>query len=313
MAPSDEENAEQFKLISLESNSIKPMAAKAKQAYNTYLKEDEEAPVQKSSMIINEDAPPQPPPKQQEPIKPKEQPKQQPRKPPPKEAFDDEEDDEEVDLSNTSHNIEELKETLSVLFENFIGTVSAIAVKIGSLLMKPTMFVVNIVVKVVSVPLGLINKFFTFIAKKLVKSSKKSKGKKEELIQEVVEQKPQVKLANFNDMIELNIIFTDNYKKNLYHKNPDSVYKLSKMEEELISANAIESIKECAEFTLELPPAQSGVYAGIPIHEIMTNATKEDVYTFLGFVKAFPGKYIAKSWKISETFATWLINNAPIG
>jgi len=313
MAPSNEENPDQFKLISLENNSIKPVAAKAKQAYNNYLKEDEEnASSQKSSIVINEDLS-QNQVQKQEPIKPKEQPKQQVKKQAPVVEEYEEEEYEEVDLSNTSHNIQELKETLSILFDNFVGTVSAVAMKIGSVLMKPTMFVVNIVVRVLSVPLGYMNRFFSFLAKKLIKKSKKSKSKKEENTEEVVEVKKEIKLAGFNEMIELNIIFTDNYKKVLYHKTSDSAYKLSRMEEELVSANAIESIKECSEFTLELPPAESGIYAGIPIHEIMSNVTKEDIYTFLGFVKSFPGKYIAKSWKISETFATWLINNAPTG
>lgn len=121
------------------------------------------------------------------------------------------------------------------------------------------------------------------------------------------------KLSNFSDMIELNIVFTDNMKKPLYKRKPNMPgARMGAMEEELILANAMIAINECAEFTLELPNPSSGLYAGQRIYDIMANVAKEDVGVFLGFVKAYPGKYIGKEWKISETFATWLINNAPV-
>jgi hypothetical protein len=121
------------------------------------------------------------------------------------------------------------------------------------------------------------------------------------------------KLSNFSDMIELNIVFTDNMKKPLYKRKPNMPgARMGVMEEELILANAMIAINECAEFTLELPNPSSGLYAGQRIYDIMANVAKEDVGVFLGFVKAYPGKYIGKEWKISETFATWLINNAPV-
>jgi hypothetical protein len=121
------------------------------------------------------------------------------------------------------------------------------------------------------------------------------------------------KRSNFSDMIELNIVFTDNMKKPLYKRKPNMPgARMGAMEEDLILSNAMIAINECAEFTLELPNPSSGLYAGQRIYDIMANVAKEDVGVFLGFVKAYPGKYIGKEWKISETFATWLINNAPV-
>jgi hypothetical protein len=152
------------------------------------------------------------------------------------------------------------------------------------------------------------------MADKLGTQSEKIKSS-DSSVSEVQSEPEQVTIntASFNDMIELNIIFMDNYKKNLYNKSSNPGFKLSKMEEELIMSMAIEAIKECAEFTAELPPPVSGIYEGVPISRIMEDVTSEDVFIFLGFVKGFPGKYIGKTWKVSETFATWLINNSPTG
>ncbi|MEZ0374509.1 MAG: hypothetical protein ACAI44_35805 [Candidatus Sericytochromatia bacterium] len=120
------------------------------------------------------------------------------------------------------------------------------------------------------------------------------------------------KTSDFSEMLKLDIIYTDNLQKALYKKKPGMAQRMGAMEEDLILSNAMLAIAECAEFTAELPSPGTGIYAGKRIYDIMSNVTKEDVAIFLGYVKAYPGKYIGKEWKISETFATWLINNAPI-
>lgn len=116
--------------------------------------------------------------------------------------------------------------------------------------------------------------------------------------------------ASFNDISELNIILTDNYDTPLYKK---SVNALSRLEEDIIIANAILAIQQCAEFTKDSPPMSEGLYKGQKIDLLMENVSKEDILIFLGYMKSKPKKYISKSWKISEIFATWLANNAPIG
>jgi hypothetical protein len=84
------------------------------------------------------------------------------------------------------------------------------------------------------------------------------------------------------------------------------------MEEFRIFKGAMRAIAECAQFTTAEQGPSTGLYAGKRIYDIMSNVTKEDIAIFLGFVKAYPREYIGKEWKISESFATWLINNAPI-
>ena len=53
-------------------------------------------------------------------------------------------------------------------------------------------------------------------------------------------------------------------------------------------------------------------YAGKTVLEVLRDAKKEDIESFLKFVNDYPGKYMAQDFKLNETFATWLINNAPI-
>lgn len=128
---------------------------------------------------------------------------------------------------------------------------------------------------------------------------------------EIVKPKKEEKIliASFNDLTNLNITFTDNYDVPLYKKNVNS---FSKSEEELIMANAILAIQQCAEFTKDSPPISDGRYKDQRIEDIMELVSPQDISMFLGYVKSKPKKYVSKSWKISETFATWLINNSPM-
>jgi len=207
--------------------------------------------------------------------------------------------------------LDELKDSIEILWANIDNTISALLYKLGTIIMKPIVKLYSLIAKVLEIPLGIANKFISSFAVKIGEQAKKVQPIKDNIEQE--NQEVKIKTASFSDMIELNIIFCDNYKNNFYNKSHVPGFKLSKMEEELIMNMAIDAIKECAEFTVELPPPTEGIYKDIPIHKIMEQVTSEDVYIFLGFVKNFPGKYIGKTWKISETFATWLINNSPTG
>ncbi len=69
-------------------------------------------------------------------------------------------------------------------------------------------------------------------------------------------------------------------------------------------------IPENPQWDLEL---KHGKYAGKKMVDILDGTSPEDLMTFFDFMSSFPGRYLGKSWKISEIFATWLINNAPLG
>ncbi|MFN8670535.1 MAG: hypothetical protein U0457_00440 [Candidatus Sericytochromatia bacterium] len=335
---SENQQDEQFKLVSIDGSSkIKASSNRAKQAYSSYLKSDDDDENDNSSQLsINETLD-----ESKEVVKennvqqnnvPKKQENNQKQvsKPPvkgtaplkstknTKKVEEIEEDDYfnddgsiKEDRENAKNNIQELKNSIASLLGNFIGALTALFAKLGALLMKPISMVLDLMIKVMNIPLGIMNKFIASLSNKLGDKAKEIAP--EEATIEEAPPPPEIKKANFSEMIELNIIFIDNYKKNLYNQQKSGAMKLSKAEEGLIMSMAMEAIRECAEFTVELPPPTEGIYEGIPVSQIMENITEEDVKIFLGFVKGFPGKYIGKSWKISETYATWLINNSPTG
>lgn len=56
---------------------------------------------------------------------------------------------------------------------------------------------------------------------------------------------------------------------------------------------------------------KSGKFKGQQLFAMMQKATAADVLLFMKYVYARPQKYMAHNWKVSETFATWVINGTP--
>ena len=120
--------------------------------------------------------------------------------------------------------------------------------------------------------------------------------------------------VSFVDLHELNVTFTDNYDQPLFDfdKYANSKYTMSKA---IVDPTAVESalwaIRECAQRAGAIPPAQEGPYANLPLTDVMNNITFHDMQAFLRYVKAYPGNYVSRNLKISETFATWVVYGAP--
>ena len=302
--------SDQFSLVSLE---------KSQQAASSYSNMSKRAKGESESTLnVNEDeakeklAPPKPPPAP----KPKadKDGKDKPKKAPPPVRSEDAMDQS---LDDILIRLEEFNKSVQLLMAN----ASVAARNIALVMITPLLPLLNQLLKLLNIPLHFINLIARKINQRMGGKSAlpttATGGEAGEAAHAEPEAPPEpepiaAKSSNFSDMIELNIVFTDNMKKALYKKKPGMVQRMGAMEEDLILSNALLAIAECAEFTTELPNPATGIYAGKRIYDIMSNVTKEDVAIFLGFVKAYPGKYIGKEWKISETFATWLINNAPI-
>jgi hypothetical protein len=120
--------------------------------------------------------------------------------------------------------------------------------------------------------------------------------------------------VSYVDLHELNVDFTDNYDQPLFDfsRYANSRYTVSKM---IVDPQAMEmalyAIRECAPRANAIPPATEGPYANIPLSEVMVAIGEPDLQAFLRYVKAYPGNYVARSLKISETFATWVVYGAP--
>ena len=117
-----------------------------------------------------------------------------------------------------------------------------------------------------------------------------------------------------------NKIVLANLNKIDFYALKDLLTSDSKQKEDSLYRVMIADLKESYEFlkTLDNLPENvtskmtTGRYPGKSVLEIMRDATKKDIESFLYFVKDFPAKYMSQSYKLNETFATWLINDAPL-
>lgn len=60
---------------------------------------------------------------------------------------------------------------------------------------------------------------------------------------------------------------------------------------------------------LEIP---GGSYRGQRVLEVMRASQENDLAAFLQFVAARPRRYAGNTWKLSETFATWILHGGPV-
>ncbi|MGZ5287829.1 MAG: hypothetical protein ACXWB9_11610, partial [Flavisolibacter sp.] len=121
----------------------------------------------------------------------------------------------------------------------------------------------------------------------------------------------------FSELALINIEFRDISRWPLYSLgeiwNEDS----RQFEDSLIKT-IISDIKETYEFVKDMPeqvalrkPLIGSRFKGKTVLEVMRDVDRDALMGFLLFVKYFPGKYIAQDFKANETFATWVLNNAP--
>jgi CHAT domain-containing protein len=77
----------------------------------------------------------------------------------------------------------------------------------------------------------------------------------------------------------------------------------------------LRDVRDCAEFTEELSrePYASGRFAGRTCRQVMETCTTEDLSNYLRFVRSYPGKYLGYEFRFANSFATWIINEAPGG
>ncbi len=127
-------------------------------------------------------------------------------------------------------------------------------------------------------------------------------------------------LANrsvFSDLAFLQIFFTDNSQQPFY----DLRTLLTREKKEYIDSLYVSmsaNLKEIYELIKgtsqgdELSAVMTtGNFAGKSILQMLQDAKKEDIESFLFFVYSFPAKYMSEKYKLSETYATWLLNEAP--
>jgi len=122
----------------------------------------------------------------------------------------------------------------------------------------------------------------------------------------------------FLEVSLMNIRFVDNSREWIAHPRTMMYYPSQELEKDIYKCmlSAIEEIYEMIKDDTTYNPKDvitRGRLKGITWKQAMSRSTPEDLKAFLGFVRSYPGKYMGGVWKISETYATWLLNNAPPG
>jgi hypothetical protein len=128
------------------------------------------------------------------------------------------------------------------------------------------------------------------------------------------EEPVQERKISFCDLWQFNVAFTDNQDVPLYNfeGQKKARYAASPLVVDPIATEkAMAAIKECAERANGIPPATEGRYAGVPLGLVLLNTTEADLQGFLRYVKTYPGNYVGRNLKISETYATWVVYGAP--
>lgn len=122
----------------------------------------------------------------------------------------------------------------------------------------------------------------------------------------------------FLEVSLMNIKFVDNSRESLGHPRTLMYYASPQLEKEVYQRmlDAVQEVYEMIKYDSSFDPKEKitrGRLKGITWKQALGQSSADDLRAFLGFVRSFPGNYMGGTWKISETYATWLLNNAPPG
>lgn len=110
------------------------------------------------------------------------------------------------------------------------------------------------------------------------------------------------------------IDFTD-LQENLFIKRQD-IFSIDRSQEIAILDSMVADIRYTAKVMRDQmadqnQPISGGLFDGKKVFDAMEVATRSDLETFLGYIVVRPAKYAGHTWKISETFATWMVSGTP--
>ncbi len=122
----------------------------------------------------------------------------------------------------------------------------------------------------------------------------------------------------FHSLARKDILFLDNNRKEIKTKRQQLLNANPGFTKALLKDYAQEIrdfyplLKDFLDSSF-LAPYTKGPYKGRNMYDVFKDADEYDLRSFFHFVNKFPGKYMGGTWKINETFATWVLNNAPPG
>ncbi|TMI92437.1 MAG: hypothetical protein E6H08_12030 [Bacteroidetes bacterium] len=120
----------------------------------------------------------------------------------------------------------------------------------------------------------------------------------------------------FYEMAKLNVLFLDNDRKEiistksiLFNTNPVLEDVLLKVYTKQIT-DFYKDIKGYDTLPNFVSIYKNGRFKGYDLIDAFKITETFDLAGFFNFVKSFPGKYMGTEWKINETYATWVLNEA---
>jgi hypothetical protein len=94
------------------------------------------------------------------------------------------------------------------------------------------------------------------------------------------------------------------------------IFSVTRDQETALLDSMVSDIRYTGNAMLQQMPEQNqlmddGIYKGQKLFDAMQAVTRSQLIDFLTYVKARPTKYAGHSWKVSETFATWMVSGTP--
>lgn len=121
--------------------------------------------------------------------------------------------------------------------------------------------------------------------------------------------------VSFVELAEKNIIFCDNRKRPLYTleqmRGKHGYVASEEVLAPMILENIVQAFHEVAPKAKAIPTPSTGIYANIPMDQVMENISEESIMRFLNYVQRFPRGYVGKNFRITESFAGWVVSGTP--
>ena len=110
------------------------------------------------------------------------------------------------------------------------------------------------------------------------------------------------------------INLTTVYENQFYHAA--ELFQLNAQKEKILLDSMVADIRFTGTEMKKQMPGQNqlvvgGLFDGKKVFEAMETTSRKELEEFLKYVIARPVKYAGNTWKLSEIFATWVINKSP--
>ncbi|WP_448529083.1 hypothetical protein [Raineya sp.] len=143
-----------------------------------------------------------------------------------------------------------------------------------------------------------------------------SPPKAQDILMVVMPKSPNMYFEQIGTLAAYGVEIIDTEKEEPIFQVAEVLSSWTKEKEEQALQKMVEDIRLVGKYMKENNPEidrtiEKGSYKGKKMLDVMMKAEKNDVKRFISYIKARPAKYIGQKWKISEIFATWIVEGSP--